>query len=98
FVLSLYPESGCPHLGEVVLGLEPYFELEQLRSDAADFARTFRAWSIGLRSHREEADALVGTDVVGQFLRYLAACELQFRTRSITNYRFVLHRRPAPRR
>jgi cyclopropane-fatty-acyl-phospholipid synthase len=94
FVLSLYPESLCPHLGEVVLGLEPYFELETLRSDADDFARTFRAWTIRLRSHREDADRLVGPEVAGRFRRYLAACELQFRTRSITNYRLVLRRRP----
>jgi cyclopropane-fatty-acyl-phospholipid synthase len=94
FVLSLYPESLCPHLGEIVLGLEPYFELEMLRSDADDFARTCRAWLIGLRSHQDEADALVGAEVAGRFRRYLAASELQFRTRSITNYRLVVRRRP----
>ena len=94
FVLSLYPESLCPHLSEIVLGLEPYFELEMLRSDADDFARTCRAWQVGLRAHQDEADALVGAEVAGRFRRYLAASELQFRTRSITNYRLVLHRRP----
>jgi len=94
FVLGLYPESLCPHLSEVVLGLEPYFELETLRSDADDFARTFRAWSIRLRSQQEDADRLVGQETAARFRRYLAACELQFRTRSITNYRLVLRRRP----
>jgi cyclopropane-fatty-acyl-phospholipid synthase len=98
FVLSLYPESLCPHLGEIVLGLEPYFELEMLRSDADDFARTCRAWLVGLRTNQDEADALVGAEVAGQFRRYLAASELQFRTRSITNYRVVLRRRPDLRR
>jgi cyclopropane-fatty-acyl-phospholipid synthase len=94
FVLSLYPESLCPHLSEIVLGHEPYFEVEMLRSDADDFARTCRAWLVGLRAHRDEADRLVGAEVAGDFRRYLAASELQFRTRSITNYRLVLHRRP----
>jgi cyclopropane-fatty-acyl-phospholipid synthase len=97
FVLDLYPESLCPHLSEVVLGFEPYFELDMLRSDADDFARTFRAWSIRLRSHREDAERLVGTETARRFRRYLAACELQFRIRSITNYRLVLVRRPALR-
>src|SRR5207244_1475706 len=41
-VLEIFPESICPHLAEIVLGFEPYFEVEVLRSDAADFARTFR--------------------------------------------------------
>jgi hypothetical protein len=36
----------------------------------------------------------VGPEVVRRFRRYLAACELQFRTLSITNYRLVLRRRP----
>jgi cyclopropane-fatty-acyl-phospholipid synthase len=97
FVLSLYPESLCPHLGEIVLGLEPYFELEMLCSDADDFARTCRAWLLELRAHQDAADALVGPEPAGRFRRYLAASELQFRTRSITNYRLILRRRPQVR-
>ena len=98
FVLNLFPESLCPHLGEIVLGLEPYFEIEVLRSDGADFARTFRAWLVALRDHEEETSAIAGEELHRQFRRYLAASELQFRTRVITNYRLVLRRRPDVRR
>ena len=49
-VLQLYPESLCPHLCEIVLGFEPYFEVEVLRADADDFARTCRLWQLGLRA------------------------------------------------
>jgi cyclopropane-fatty-acyl-phospholipid synthase len=94
FVLSLYPESLCPHLAEIVLGFEPYFEVELFRSDPGDFARTCRAWLTALREHEREAAAVVGQDVVSRFRRYLAASEIQFRTRLVTNYRMVLHRRP----
>jgi cyclopropane-fatty-acyl-phospholipid synthase len=94
FVLSLYPESLCPHLGEIVLGFEPFFEVEVLRSDPGDFARTCRAWLTALREHEREATAVVGEQVVRQFRRYLASSEIQFRTRIVTNYRLVLHRRP----
>jgi cyclopropane-fatty-acyl-phospholipid synthase len=94
FVLSLYPESLCPHLGEIVLGFEPFFEVEVLRSDPGDFARTCRAWLTALREHESEAAAAAGEQVVRQFRRYLASSEIQFRTRIITNYRLVLHRRP----
>ena len=97
FVLSLYPESLCPHLGEIVLGFEPFFEVETLRSDPADFARTCRVWLTALREHEREAVAIVGEQVVRQFRRYLASSEIQFRTRIITNYRLVLHRRPGVR-
>ena len=97
-VLSLYPESLCPHLGEIVLGFEPYFEVEVLRSDPGDFARTCRVWLTALREHEREATTAVGEQVVRQFRRYLASSEIQFRTRLITNYRLILHRRPDVRR
>jgi cyclopropane-fatty-acyl-phospholipid synthase len=97
FVLNLFPESLCPHLAEIVLGFEPYFEIEVLRSDPADFARTFRAWLTALREHEDRAAAIVSSHIVRQFQRYLAASEIQFRTRTITNYRLVLHRRPQVR-
>jgi len=93
-VLDLYPESICPHLAEIVLGCEPYFEIEALRSDAADFARTFRLWLLALRANEAAGEALVGADTVRQFRRYLVSSEMQFRTGALTNYRVVLHRRP----
>ena len=96
-MLSLYPESLCPHLGEIVLGFEPFFEVEVLRSDPEDFARTCRVWLTALREHEREAAATVGEPVVRQFRRYLASSEIQFRTRTVTNYRLVLHRRPSVR-
>jgi len=97
-VLALFPESICPHLSEVVLGFEPWFQVELLRSDAADFARTFRQWQLRLRAH--EAPAVRATDpaTVRRFRRYLAASEWQFRDGTLTNYRFVLRRRPRIKR
>jgi cyclopropane-fatty-acyl-phospholipid synthase len=96
-VLELYPESICPHLCEIVLGFEPYFEVEVLRSDAADFARTVRLWLLALRAHDARAVELAGAETVRRFRRYLVSSELQFRTNTITNCRLVLHRRPALR-
>jgi cyclopropane-fatty-acyl-phospholipid synthase len=98
FVLDLFPESICPHLSEVVLGFEPWFEVELLRSDPEDFARTFRAWQVRLREREADAVAMVGAATVRRFRRYLAASEAQFRMRTITNYRLVLHRRPTVKR
>jgi cyclopropane-fatty-acyl-phospholipid synthase len=98
FVLEIFPQSICPHLSELVLGFEPWFEIELLQSDAADFARTCRAWQVGMRRHDQEAAALVGSSTVTRFRRYLAASEAQFRMGTITNYRVVLHRRPTVKR
>ena len=98
FVLDLYPESISPHLCELVLGFEPYFLVRVLRSDAADFARTCRGWLRGLTEHASEAEQLVGSATYRRFKTYLAASEVQFRMRTITNYRLVLERRPDVRR
>jgi len=96
-VLKMYPESLCPHLCEIVLGFEPYFEVELLQADADDFARTCRLWHLALRAHHAKAASLVGVETVRRFRQYLVSSEVQFRTRAITNYRFVLHRRPSLR-
>jgi cyclopropane-fatty-acyl-phospholipid synthase len=93
-VLQVYPESLSPDLGELLLGLEPYFAVEILRSDAADFARTCRQWLLALRSAEAEATALVGPDTYRAWYRYLLSSEVQFRMNTITNYRLVLRRRP----
>lgn len=97
-MLAIFPESICPQLCEVLLGLEPWFEVEVLRSDAADFARTCRAWAVGLRTATDRASDLVGAATVRRFQQYLVSSEMQFRAGLITNYRFVLRRRDAPRR
>ena len=95
-VLDLFPESLCPHLAEIVLGFEPWFRLEVLRSDAMDFARTFRHWTRRLRDAEQNAMALVGPTATRAFLRYFASSDIQFRTGVLTNYRFVLRTRPIP--
>jgi cyclopropane-fatty-acyl-phospholipid synthase len=93
-VLGVYPESICPHLCEIVLGFEPYFEVEVFRADAADFARTLRLWHLALRAAEVEAAALVGAETVRRFRRYLVSSEVQFRAGTLTNTRLVLRRRP----
>jgi cyclopropane-fatty-acyl-phospholipid synthase len=97
-VLDLYPESLCPHLSEVVLGSEPWFEVLLLRSDAADFARTCRLWQLRLRARHDVALATVGAPTVRRFRRYLAASEIQFRDGTLTNLRLVLRRRAEVKR
>ena len=69
-----------------------------LRSDGADFARTFRAWTVRLRAHEAEAASAAGAQTVRTFRHYLASSEAQFRLRVLTNYRLVLRPRPSIRR
>ena len=92
-VLALFPESVCPHLSEIVLGFEPWFEVELLRADGGDFARTFRHWQLRLRAHEAAAAEATDPATVRRFRRYIAASEVQFRSGVLTNYRIVLRRR-----
>ena len=55
-------------------------------------------WLAALVAHRAEAEAAVGAATYRRFKTYLAASEVQFRLRAITNYRLVLERRPSVRR
>ena len=93
-VLALFPESVCPHLSEVVLGFAPWFEVELLRADGGDFARTFRHWQLRLRAHEAAAAEATDPATVRRFRQYMAASEVQFRSGALTNYRIVLCRRP----
>ena len=61
---------------------------------AARVAATCRLWLLALRENAAAAEALVGAETARRFRRYLVASEVQFRSGAITNYRFVLHRRP----
>jgi len=76
-----------------VLGFEPWFEVELLRSDAGDFARTMRHWQLRLRAGDAAAARATDPGTVRRFRRYLAASEWQFRDGTLTNYRLVLRRR-----
>jgi cyclopropane-fatty-acyl-phospholipid synthase len=93
-VLRVFPESTCPHLADLVLGFEPWFEVHHLEQTASDYALTCRAWRRRLRAHRSRAVEVVGEEAVRRFERYLAASEVQFRLRTITIYRLALLRRP----
>ena len=54
-------------------------------------------WVRNLRASEAEAIRLVGEETTRTYWRYLVASDVQFRLGAITNYRVVLHRRPAPR-
>ena len=96
-VLDLFPESLCPHLPEIVLGFEPWFRLEVLRSDAGGLRPHVPGLvRCGCAGRRRRRRTWSGAATVRTFRRYLASSEVQFRTGALTNYRLVLRRRDVP--
>ena len=93
-VLSIFPESICPHLSSWCSASSRTSRSKLLRVGRRGFRQDVPALAAGAARARGEAIALVGADTVRRFRRYLVSSEIQFRTRGLTNYRVVLQRRP----
>ena len=68
------------------------FEIELLRNDRKDYARTCMAWLKRLRAARPQAVDLVGADVVSRYERYLQLSTLGFETGNLLLLRITLRR------
>ena len=81
-VLALFPESICPHLSEIVLGFEPWFEVELLRGRRRRLRPDLpRTGSCACDAHEAAAAEATDPATVRGFRHYLAASEVQFRRR-----------------
>ncbi|WP_298938196.1 class I SAM-dependent methyltransferase [uncultured Ruegeria sp.] len=67
----IFPESDLPRLGEVFTAAERLFEPITLYNHRDDYVRTLRKWLDALKTHREEAIALVGSKKVADYETYL---------------------------
>ncbi len=98
FATQIFPESYLPRLAEIAEAAEFLFEIETLRNDRLDYARTLRAWRKNLSAHREPATALVGEEKVARYERYFKLAVIAFEIYgSMTLYRIALRRIDQPR-
>jgi cyclopropane-fatty-acyl-phospholipid synthase len=86
-------DATLAHLSELVLGFEPYFELEYIKADSDHFRPTIQEWIIRLQTNRPRAEQLVGATVYRQYWAYMAAWDALMRIRDWSLYRIVLRRR-----
>jgi cyclopropane-fatty-acyl-phospholipid synthase len=93
FAEEIFPESDLPRLEEIVIAIRGTFEIEMLRNDRAHYARTARAWLSNLRARRAEAIALVGSDRVRKYERYLGLLVVGFHTGTMNLARIAMRRR-----
>lgn len=93
---TVFPNSSLPNIGPLLAASEPYFRVELIHDGTVDYSRTLRAWYRNLRDQIDDATDVVGAEVAGSFLLYLAACEVVFRRRDVELYRIVFRRRDAP--
>lgn len=101
---DVFPDSELPRLADIAESSEGLFEIERVRNDRKQYARTLRTWFDGLRANRTKAVGLVGEDEVKRFEKYLRMFDYGFQLGSIVLYRVTLRRidvtrktsRPAP--
>jgi cyclopropane-fatty-acyl-phospholipid synthase len=75
---AIFPDSELPCLDDIVSASTGLFEVELLRNDRRDYARTCELWLNGLRANRREAVRLVGQEVVERYEHYLKLCSVGF--------------------
>jgi cyclopropane-fatty-acyl-phospholipid synthase len=89
----IFPETEPPLISEPVAAAEGLFELETLRNDRHHYDRTLRLWVRNLTERRQEAAALVGEQTVAEFLTYLKASAVAFRSGTLCLLRMAFLRR-----
>jgi cyclopropane-fatty-acyl-phospholipid synthase len=93
FMADIFPDSDLPRLGLVLDAAEGLFEVERVRNDRVDYARTCDAWANNLHAHRAEAVALVGAEQTRRYERYLKLSAWGFWSNHLHLLRFKLKRR-----
>jgi cyclopropane-fatty-acyl-phospholipid synthase len=93
FVIDrIFPQSELPWPSEVLEASERCFEVLSMVNHAEHYTRTCAAWLANLLAHRDEAERLVGGQVVADYLRYLETGCYVFERRHLGLHRIVFHR------
>lgn len=87
---EIYPDSDLPFLQEIVEATDGLFEIERVRNDRHDYARSYDGWLQNLRRERERAVAMVGEEQVRRFEKFYKLGSLGFRMGKIWLLRFTL--------
>jgi cyclopropane-fatty-acyl-phospholipid synthase len=95
---EIFPETDVPTLANLVEAADGLFEIVTLQNDREDYRRTCRVWQKRLLARRAEAEALVGSEIVARYLRYLKLSATLFHSGYAYLLRLSLRRLDEPRR
>lgn len=93
FMRDIFPDSDLPRVRDILTATDDLFEVERLRNDRVDYARTCDIWAKNLRTHRAKAVELVGIDQTKRYERYLKFSGWGFWSNRLHLLRFRLKRR-----
>jgi cyclopropane-fatty-acyl-phospholipid synthase len=86
-------DGNLPHASEMLLASEPWFDLVHLEGKPRDYICTLREWVRNLRRHEAELTALVGADMLKDYLNNLKLCLNAYIAGAVTLYRLVIERK-----
>ena len=86
-------EGNLPHASEMLLASEGWFDVVHLEGKPRDYVYTLRAWLRNLRSQEDNLVALVGRNMVDDYMHNLKTCLDAYLAGALTLYRLVLERK-----
>jgi cyclopropane-fatty-acyl-phospholipid synthase len=86
-------DGNLPHASEMLLASEPWFDLVHLEGKPRDYVYTLREWVRNLRKHEAELTALVGAEMVKDYVNNLTLCLNAYLAGAVTLYRLVVERK-----
>jgi cyclopropane-fatty-acyl-phospholipid synthase len=94
---EIFPESDFVKLAELVEASEYLFEIQKLRNDPLDYARTCQEWLNRLRKNRVAAVEAAGEDLTEKWERYLELSVRGWKIRATNLLRIAMRRIDQPR-
>lgn len=86
-------DGNLPHASEMLLASESWFNVVHLEGKPHDYAYTLREWLRNLRQHETDLTAMVGTEMVRDYVKNLTLCLNAYLAGAVTLYRLVLERK-----
>lgn len=74
----IFPGGLNPRLEELVMAVNPYWEIEELRTQRTSYGRTTAKWLEGLRKHETYIRETWGDQLFDDYDRYLRTCVKAF--------------------
>jgi cyclopropane-fatty-acyl-phospholipid synthase len=89
---EIFPETDPPRLADIIAASDGLFEIDFLRNDRKDYARTCMEWLRRMRAKKDDVVRLVGDEAFTRYERYLQLSTLGFETGYLSLFRITLSR------
>jgi cyclopropane-fatty-acyl-phospholipid synthase len=89
----IFPGGRCPRVEDLIVSVNPYFEIVEMFSRRLHYRRTAECWLERLRLHRTQIESRWGGTLYSDYERYLAFCVRAFERHYQSLHQFSLRRR-----